>query len=276
MNQETVLKIGKFRVPVIEYMGISLLWNNAKDRDLDSAIKALKTKNNRIEQIVIKTESNKASYATNKIIEWFLNQHWNDGIRYTHNKQGHLIQEQLTTKYRVFIPQLWLWIDDEIYRLTPQMHIFPSMNDEHLTEDIIFPVYSTKGKVHYYEGRSEYAYYKHIQALLENTNKAVEVKPKKEANDFTPALYQALCDAYEIESDHDKAFEQIEYYTMNHIPITRMPRDEVVYEFFVNLGIAPNAQNITEECSIYDDSNLVYIGKETYLETYEEQENDYN
>lgn len=274
-NRLTPLKIGKFSVPVIGITAVSLLWDNAKDRALDDAIQALKTKNNGISQIVIKTESNTCTYATNKIIEWFLNQHWNDGVRYTHDAKGHIVVERLTTKYRVFIPTLWLWIDDEIYRLTPQMHIFPSTNDEHLTEDMVFPVYSTNGKIHYYEGRSEYSYYKHVMSLLENTNKAVEVKKKKEANDFTPALFQALCDAYEIESDHEKAFEQIEYYTMNRIPITRMPRDEVVYEFFANLGIAPTSQSLSESTSIYDDTNLVYIGKETYLETYEEQENDY-
>lgn len=272
---ESRLKIGRFTVPVIGIMGVSLLWDNAKDKALDDAIQALKRKNNGIEQIVIKMSSNSASYATTKIIEWFLNQHWNDGVRYTHDKNGHLITEQLTTKYRVFIPQMWLWIDDEIYRLTPQMHIFPSGNDEHLTEDMIFPVYSTKGKIHYYEGRSEYTYYKHIESLIENTNKAVEVKRKKEANDFTPAVFKSLCDAYEIEDDHEKAFEQIEYYIMNKIPITKMPRDEVVYGFLVTLGIAPTAQSIDDPTSLYDDSNIVYIGKETYLETYEEQENDF-
>ena len=156
------------------------------------------------------------------------------------------------------------------------MHIYPSENDEHLTEDIVFPVYNLSGRIDYLEGRSEYSFYKHVKTLIER-DKPKEVLPQKEANDFEPAIFRAICDAYEIEYTHEKAFEQLEYYIMNKLPIVRMPRDEVVYGLFVEWGIAPASAQLNDltYTDVYDDDNLIYIGKETYLETYEEQENDF-
>ena len=270
------MKIGAYTLPILGIKKVSLLWNNEKDRDYEEAIKEIRQVSNNIQQIVIKTEANKASYSTTKIVEWFLNQHWDRGIRYTTNEKGHMIAIRSNTKYRVFIPNLWLIIDDAMYRLTPQCHIYPSDNDEHLTEDIVFPVYNLNGRIDYLEGRSEYAFYKHVRDLLERP-KPVEVKPKKEVNDFEPALFRAICNAYEIDPEDEKAFEQTEYYIMNKLPIVRIPQDEVIYGLFVEWGIAPASAQLNDltYTDVYDDSNITYIGKETYLETYEEQENDY-
>lgn len=270
------MKIGAYTLPVLGLRKLSLLWDNAKDREFEEAIKEIRQVSNGIEQIVIKVEANKASFPTIKLIEWFLNQHWDRGVRYTTNEKGHMVAFKSSTRYRVFIPNLWLWIDDAFYRLTPQMHIYPSENDEHLTEDIVFPVYNLSGRIDYLEGRSEYSFYKHVKSLIER-DKPKEVLPQKEANDFEPAIFRAICDAYEIEYTHEKAFEQLEYYIMNKLPIVRMPRDEVVYGLFVEWGIAPASAQLNDltYTDVYDDDNLVYIGKESYLETYEEQENDF-
>lgn len=270
------MKIGAYTLPVLGLRQLSLLWDNTKDRDYEEAIQELRQVSNGIQQIVIKVEENKASFPTTKLIEWFLNQHWDRGIRYTTNEKGHMIAIKSNTRYRVFIPNLWLIIGDAIYRLTPQMHIFPSENDEHLTEDIVFPVYNLNGRIDYLEGRSEYSFYKYVKNLIER-DKPKEVIQQKVANDFEPALFRSICDAYEIEPTHEKAFEQLEYYIMNKMPIVRMPRDEVVYGLFVEWGIAPASAQLNDltYTDVYDDDNLIYIGKETYLETYEEQENDF-
>lgn len=272
------MKIGVFTVPHANLRAVSMLWDNTKDREYTEAIQELRKVSNGVRQLVIKVDEHKASYPTTKMIEWFMNQHWDRGIRYSTNDKGHMIAIKTSTRYRVFIPNLWLLVGDDVYRLTPQMHIYPSENDEHLTEDRVFPIYTPK-RVQYYEARSEYAYYKYVFKLIsvEEENKTKEVKRKKEAIDFEPAVFRSICDLYEMDYTDEKAFEQIEYYVMNKLPIVRMPRDEYIYELCVAWGIAPSHSQLNDVTytDIYDDSNITYIGKESYLETYEEQENDF-
>lgn len=271
------MQIGLYTLPHHKSLKrMSLLWNNDTDKEYTEAIQELKFKQNDIKQIVIKIEPNTMTYATQKIIEFFMNQHWDRGVRYTHKLSADgqhtttIAQQTRSAKYKVYIQELYILVNKRAYRLTPQMHIYPSLADEQYAEPMSFQAYGITASAEdaIYQAGSEYAYYKFIMSLLE-VEKLNEREAPTPAEKHTFTLFKPLCDAYEIPYDDPAAFEQIDYYLQNRIPITRLPKDDAIYQFLMELGVAPSAEEL------YDDENLIYIGKESYLESYEEQENDY-
>ncbi len=277
-RKQEQMKIGSYQLPYEkDRKAISLLWDNKTDKDFTEAIKALQFKNNDIKQIVIKIEPQSMSYATKELLQYFMNQHYNRGVDYTtyldeNNKPHMKAQVNPKARFRTYIPSLHLLIGKHVYRLSPQMHIYPGSSDEMYVEPLSFQALAATASAHNvtYRAHSEYDYYKFVLEIIEKPVTQKEFIPQRELPDPEPTheftMFRPLCEAYEIDPTDSHAFEQIEYYVMNRIPITRMPHDEVFYSFCTELGIAPVAEEL------YDDSNLVYIGKETYLETYD----DYN
>jgi hypothetical protein len=277
VRKEAYMKTGMYELPNhYNLKRMSLLWDNATDKNFEEAKTVLKTRHNEIQQIVIKTTPNDATYATEKLIQFFLNQHWERGVRYTHNEKGHMIAfKTKADQYRVFIENLFILVyytkeDAKVYRLTPQMHIYPSTNEEMYSEDKQYPVWSASARYQnsILTANSDYAYYKFIQGIL------FKDKPKEYFKDPNQTdnsklfeqmpLLRAFADAYEIDANDKACLEQIDYYIINQIPITRMPLDTAFYDFCSKLGLVPIAQEL------YDDTNFVYIGKEDYLDNYDD------
>ncbi len=78
-----------------------------------------------------------------------------------------------------------------------------------------------------------------------------------------PMLLKSLLEAYQIEQDY---VDSLDFYIINKFPIVRLPQDPVVYEWFCELEIAPRYSSLEDGLSLYDDSNITYIGKESILD----------
>lgn len=210
----------------------SLLWDNAKDRDHDTAIQQLKRKTNGIKRLVIKCDG-PAKYSTQVLIRWFMNQRWSNGFQYTHriipartyvNKTGKTIHkpEHMTTvsrrkpyKYQIWIPSMQIIENGVNTFFRPGTHI--ENTDQGISES----------KQEYMNLISDWKY------TPEPVVPILNPKIKEDINEF---LYPHLIQAYEVD---EFSLGLIDTYIEHKVPISRAPQDDVIYAEFIKLGIAP-------------------------------------
>lgn len=214
------------------YKGIiSLLWDNAKDRDHDEAIQALKRKTNGIKRLVIKVDG-PVKYSTQQLIKWFMNQRWSNGFQYTHriipaktyttktgktiHKPEHMTQvsRKKPYKYQVWIPSLQVIQHGTSTFYRPGVHI------ENIDQGV------STAKAEYIALASEWKY--EPEPIKINPNPASEPLPEY--------LLEHLINAYEVDEYSEGLIEE---YIRLKFPISRAPMDDVIYGEFIKLGIAP-------------------------------------
>jgi len=232
---------------------MSLLWDNEKDRDVQMAIKEARYKKNGISRIVIRIQSKKPTYSTKLLIQWFMNQRFSCGEQFTHallpNGRVKLVSRKLPYKFRHWIPTLILLWDGDTHYLSPGVHV----------ENMRLGTSELKSL--YNELAQEWKYEPEPIKLAKSTY----------STDFT--MFTALMNAYEVD---ELSADLIDIYILNKIPITRLPQDELIYAWFVQLGIAPIASSLDPNNptpSIFDEERVTYIGKEALLDDEEYLEN---
>lgn len=265
---------------------VSLLWNNSKDKQSDVALQELRYQKNGIRKLVIKIDDT-MSYGTKQLIDWFMNQSINCNQKFTHRLDKDLVQPRGTLpdrvkdatpdghhlvlqqgkfpyKFRVWIPEMIvIWQGDRMQFLPAQHKSNPKMG------------YS----------REVARFRSFMDATAWHPSIAREPKPVR----YTPTMFEALRQAYDID-DNEVAFDAIEWYILNRLPIVRLPQDENVYAWFVELGIVPNSSPLTQKkcervfdpeeftfvniypqvenanLDLYDETKISYIGKEALLD----------
>ena len=225
------MKIGSYKGT------ISLLWDNAKDRNHDEAIQQLKRKTNGIKQIVIKLDGD-AKYSTQQLIKWFMNQRWSNGFQYTHrlkeNGRLKLVSRKKPYKYQVWIPTLQILTPNGPVFLRPGVHI--ENTDQGISEQ----------KQAYTEIAGDWKYTP--EPVL-----PIKVEAKTPINEF---LLPHLINAYEVDEYSEGL---IEFYLEHKMPISRAPQDDVIYFEFILLGIAPAYSNLnTETQPLYIEEEIEY------------------
>ena len=230
---------------------ISLLWDNAKDRNHDEAIQQLKRKTNGIKRIVIKLDGD-AKYSTQQLIKWFMGQRWSNGFQHTHrlvpartytNKTGKTIHkpEHITQvsrrkpyKYQVWIPSLQIIQHGVSTFYRPGVHI--ENTDTGVSE----------AKAEYKALISDWKY---------TPEPLVPIKVEAE-NPINEYLLVHLINAYEVDEYSEGL---IEYYIAHKIPISRAPQDDVIYGEFIKLGIAPAYSALNLEAQpLYIEEEIEY------------------
>ena len=240
------MKIGNYKGT------ISLLWDNAKDRNHDEAIQALKRKTNGIKQLVIKMD-NEAKYPTQMLIKWFMGQRWSNGYQYTHKlvpagthkckysgkeyyKPEHIsrVSRKKPYKFQVWIPTLQILTPNGPVFLRPGVHI--ENTDQGISEQ----------KQAYTEIAGDWKYTP--EPVL-----PIKVEAKTPINEF---LLPHLINAYEVDEYSEGL---IEFYLEHKMPISRAPQDDVIYFEFILLGIAPAYSNLnTETQPLYIEEEIEY------------------
>ena len=225
------MKIGSYKGT------ISLLWDNAKDRNHDEAIQALKRKTNGIKQLVIKMD-NEAKYPTQMLIKWFMGQRWSNGFQYTHqlkpNGRIKTVSRKKPYKFQVWIPTLQILTPNGPVFLRPGVHI--ENTDQGISEQ----------KQAYTEIAGDWKYVP--EPVL-----PIKVEAKNPINEF---LLPHLINAYEVDEYSEGL---IEFYLEHKMPISRAPQDDVIYFEFILLGIAPAYSNLnTETQPLYIEEEIEY------------------
>lgn len=232
---------------------MSLLWDNEKDRDVQLAIKEARFKKNEISKIVVRIQSKTPSYATKTLIQWFMNQRFSCGEQFTHalkpNGRIYMVSRKMPYKFRHWIPTLQLLWDGDVHYLSPGTHI------ENMR------LGTSEAKALYNELASEWKY----------EPEPIKLAKSQYSTDFM--MFEALKNAYEVD---EYSADLIDVYILNKFPITRLPQDPVIYEWFITLGIAPAYSLLDPSVPlppIIDEDSIVYIGKETLLDDEEYLEN---
>ena len=227
----------------------SLLWDNEKDFSYQNAIRELRFKKNQIKRIVVKVNT-EPTYSTKVIIQWFMNQKFTCGQQFTHRISSKYpdkittVSRKMPYKFRHWIPSL------EVINPNGESTYFrPGVHIENTAMG------TSKAKAEYNELASTWKY---TPEPVANIPQQIQIP------DIQPALYKALCNAYELE-EHTP--DLLDAYIQNKIQITRLPQDEVVYGWFVELGIAPAFTQLDDATdAIIDESVMTYFGKEDMLD----------
>lgn len=227
----------------------SLLWVNGKDKDHTQAIRELRFKKNNIQRLVIKLNG-VPTYPTKILIQWFMNQKFTSGEQFTHRLSSR-IPDKVTTvsrkrpyKYRHWVPSLLIKTGNKDIWLQPGAHM----------ENIAMGMSQQK------------ADYNLIASMWKYTPPELPSIPQeiKNTSDFQPALLQALANAYEV-SINDT--DLIDAYIQSHIQISRLPQDEVVFGWFVELGIAPSSSSLDNPTDyLFDEDTTRLYGKDELLD----------
>lgn len=217
----------------------ALLWNNSSDTFHKKAIQELRFKKNNIKVLSIMLNE-EPTYSTHVVAQWFLKQTYACGEQITHklNKNNQVIS---TTSYH---PYRW-------------RHLVTSM--EIITPDGISHWFTQKQYYEYNELiRHFFGYWEpeELPSLPQNTD----------IDEFnTHPLFEELLRAYDLTADY---IDQLDAYIQNKFPIQFLPHDEVVYEWFCQLGIAPRQSLLDDPNQNYliDPEEITLVGKETILD----------
>jgi len=287
------MKTGMFTLPHTTLRRPALIWYSKGDTDMNEALKLLASTMAGIKQLVIVVEQEKASYATKQLISWFMSQKYDRNVKMVTRLQTVFVDDHngnITTETRAYnkavvakrtprnyVDQLVIKIlipnapyqpKDyfRMYILTPQMHIFPSTFTDRTSMNNSYPIVDSWGTGQA-SASSDYDYYKMVMSQVETEwSPSHDAKPLKEFFPLDYAMFRPLCEAYEMDSNDEHAWEQIEAYINIKEPIVRMPQDEQIYSWFMELGIAPAYSNIETGTSIYDDTIFTSIGKEAIMD----------
>jgi hypothetical protein len=287
------MKTGMHTLPHTNLRRPALIWYSKGDQDLTEALKLLASTMQGIKQLVIVVEQEKASYATKQLISWFMSQKYDRNVKMvtclkhvfikhqdgTESTETRAVTKAVVAKrtprnyvdqlvLKVLIPNAPYQPKDyfRMYLLTPQMHIFPSTFTDRTSMNNSYPIVDSWGTGQA-SASSDYDYYKMVMSQVEaEWSPSHEAKPLKEFIPTDYAMFRPLCEAYELDPSDDHAWEQLEYYVISKEPIVRLPRDEEIYAWFMELGIAPAYSDINSGTSIFDDAHLTSIGKEAILD----------
>lgn len=230
----------------------SLLWDNRKDYGYEDAIRELRFKKNNITQLVINIGDKEISYSTKIVIQWFMNQKFTCGQQFTHRISSKFpdkittVSRKMPYKFRHWVSRLMIiYPNGDIKYFRPGVHIENTAMG------------TSQAKSDYNDLASQWKY----------TPEDLP-KPKPVEELLSSLLVQDLCKAYDIDIEYA---DMLDAYIQHKIQITRLPQDEVVYGWFVELGIAPAFSNIDQAAdSIVDDDVVTYIGKEDILDDVED------
>lgn len=216
---------------------ISLLWDNAKDRNHDEAIQQLKRKTNGIKQLVIKIDGT-AKYPTQQLIKWFMGQRWSNGFQYTHqlkpNGRIKTVSRKKPYKFQVWIPTLQVIENGEI------KFFKPGVQAENTDQGIS-------------EAKSSY---KQLTGDWKYVPEPIVITKTPANNPIPEYLLEHLINAYEVDENSEGL---IEYYIQIKEPISRAPMDDVIYYEFIKLGIAPAYSPVNAEYQqLYIEEEIEY------------------